>query len=229
MPKDSQTSTSDKRNKLLATIQGRVLSVASVGAATAKHLKTPQFVKRNKLLTGIFGLIFLFIILSAAGTPNSTPTANTTFGGSGDTSSASNSSSSSNPVNIPTPPPSCTSYQALDSQSWFEIVKDPNSYKDECYTVYGEVTQFDAVTGTSSFLAEVGGVQEAPEYGIVSYPTGAYLTGDPAVLQSVVQQDLFTANVMVLGTIMYKTAMGAQATVPTLQVNSIQVTGSLGN
>ncbi|HET9059615.1 MAG TPA: hypothetical protein VFN61_06815 [Acidimicrobiales bacterium] len=108
-------------------------------------------------------------------------------------------------------------------------MKDPTSYQDECYTVYGEVTQFDSVTGTSSFLADVGGVQQTPEYGLVSYPTTTYLTGDPTVLQSVVQQDLFTANAMVLGTITYKTAIGTQATVPALQVNSIQVTGTVGN
>jgi hypothetical protein len=94
--------------------------------------------------------------------------------------------------------------------------------------VYGVVTQFDSVTGTSSFFAEVGGVPETPECGFVSYPTSTYLTGDPTTLQTVVQQDLFAANVMVLGTETYKTVTGAQLTVPALLVSSIQVTGSLG-
>lgn len=195
----------------------------------ANESDKPHFIKRHKLLTGIVGAFVLFMLLGASGTPNDNTAAKRPSGGSGNTEPTSNSSISSGTLNVPAPPPLCTTYQTLDSQSWFEIVKDPNSYKDECYTVYGEVTQFDSVTGTSSFLANVGGVLQPPEYGYVSYPTAVYLTGDPIALQSVVQQDLFTANVMVLGTITYKTAIGTQRTVPTLQVNSIQVTGSLGN
>lgn len=95
--------------------------------------------------------------------------------------------------------------------------------------MYGDVTQFDSVTGTSAFFADVGGVPETPEYGFVSYPTLTYLTGDSTTLQAVVQQDLFTANVMVVGTETYKTVTGAQLTVPALQVNSIQVTGTASN
>lgn len=187
-----------------------------------------SFIKRHKILSGIIAILILFMILGAGGTPSSTPSASTSSSGPVDASTT-NTGNNSAAVNPPTPPPTCTTYQPLDSQSWLEIVKDPTSYQDECYTVYGEVTQFDSVTGTSSFLADVGGVQETPEYGLVSYPTTTYLTGNPTVLQSVVQQDLFTANVMVLGTITYKTAIGTHTTVPALQVNSIQVTGTVGN
>lgn len=228
MPKESKAFTFIQRTKIRAALLGIFLTFVSMGDATAKRLKTPQLVKRHKLLISIFAVILLFMILGAAGAPSSSPTAKSSSVGSGNTSPTSNSGSS-NAVNVPAPPPSCTTYQALDSQSWLEIVKDPNAYQNECYTVYGEVTQFDSVTGTSSFFADVGGVAATPEYGFVSYPTLTYLTGDSMTLQTVVQQDLFMANVMVIGTETYKTVTGAQLTVPALQVNSIQVTGSLGN
>jgi hypothetical protein len=209
-----------------------------------KHSHTPSD-RRIGVVAGLvtMGAFILILILIASGTSTtptrsvnasydrpaskSTPAPGTT---TSPTNSASPSDSSSNGssamVNTPAPPPSCATYQTLDSQSWLEIVKDPNAYQDNCYTVYGDVTQFDSVTGTSSFFADVGGVAETPEYGFVSYPTLTYLTGDSTTLQTVVQQDLFTANVMVVGTETYKTVTGAQLTVPALQVYSIQVTGT---
>jgi len=121
----------------------------------------------------------------------------------------------------------CASYQAIDSRTWLQIVKDPDSYSNQCYTVYGEVTQFDSATGTNGFRANVGGVAQTPEYGFVNYPSNTVLTGDPSVLNDVVEQDLFTANVKVLGSYTYDTQIGGQTTVPQLQVDSITVTGSV--
>lgn len=192
--------------------------------------------KRDKVIIAIcVAILFVCITISAMATAvNKTPKS---------TSDSSNSAASSNGT-IPylsgtqgadnsssqqPQTPSCTSYQALDSQTWLEIVKDPDSYDGQCYTVYGEVTQFDSSTGTSGFRANVGGVEETPEYGFVDYPTNTVLTGDASTLSSVVEQDLFTANVLVLGSYTYQTQIGGQTTVPQLQVNSIQVTGTVSD
>ena len=190
--------------------------------------KRPHFIKRHKVFSGVVAVIVLFVIIGAAGTA-SPHTSNRPSSFQSASSSTTNTGNHSVAVHTPAPPPACTTYQALDSQSWLEIIKDPTSHQYECYTVYGEVTQFDSVTGASSFLADVGGVQQTPEYGFVNYPTTTYLTGNPATLQPVVQQDIFTANVMILGTETYKSVTGAQLTVPALQVNSIQVTGTAGS
>jgi len=125
--------------------------------------------------------------------------------------------------------PSCTSYKSVDSQGWLEIVKDPDSYSNQCYVIYGEVTQFDAATGTSGFRADVGGVEQTPQYGFVNYPTNTVLVGDAKTLKEVVEHDLFKAKVMVIGSYTYQTQLGGETTVPQLQVNSINVTGSVSD
>lgn len=170
------------------------------------------------LLVIVGGSVLLWNHLGASGnSPNTTD-------GSASSSTTTNTSDTPQPE-----PPTCTSYTALDSQTWLEIVKDPGSYKDQCFTVYGEVTQFDSATGTNGFRANVGGVQLTPSYGFVNYPTNTVLVGDPTMLKDVVNQDLFTASVMVLGSYSYDTQIGGHTTVPQLQVDAITVTGTVDN
>lgn len=117
-------------------------------------------------------------------------------------------------------------YQALTAHAWAEIAKDPDSHAGEAYIVYGEVTQFDAATGSSAFRADVGGTRQYPdEFGFVSYPTNTVLDGDTATLGPVVEKDLFTARITVTGSLSYDTQIGGSTTVPELQVSSITVTG----
>lgn len=187
--------------------------------------ESSNWFKRHKKLSIISGIILVIFTLIGIGSVNNTPTSNTTS-----TNTASDSSDDTSAA-ISTQPslPPCTSYQTIDSQTWLEVVKDPDSYKGRCYTVYGEVTQFDAATGTSEFRADVGGVRQTPSYGYVSYPTNTYLTGDANTLKPVVEKDLFTANVMVLGSYSYDTQIGGNTTVPQLQVDTITVTGTVGS
>lgn len=117
-------------------------------------------------------------------------------------------------------------YQALTAHAWAEIAKDPDSHAGEAYIVYGEVTQFDAATGSSAFRADVGGVRQYPdEVGFVNYPTNTVLDGDAAMLGPVVEKDLFTAKITVVGSLSYDTQIGGSTTVPELQISSITVTG----
>jgi hypothetical protein len=175
------------------------------------------------LLVIVGGLVLFWHHLGTSGKSSNT-TDNST------NSSATTTTNNSNISDVPQPKqPTCTSYQTIDSQTWLKVVKDPDSHKDQCYTVYGKVTQFDAATGTGDFRADVGGVQQTPQYGFVNYPTNTYLTGNPATLKDVVEQDLFTANIIVLGSYSYDTQIGGHTTVPKLQVDAITVTGTVGS
>jgi hypothetical protein len=189
--------------------------------------------KRDKTIVAVC-VVFLLacIFIGALATAN-----NKTVDTSSDSSNSGSATNSNNvPVdnstattNTQSQTPSCTTYQPIDNQTWLEIVKDPDSYKDQCYTIYGEVTQFDSDTGNNAFRADVGGTEQTPSYGFVDYPTNTFLTGEASTLSSVVEKDLFTANVMVLGPETYQTQIGGQTTVPELQVDTITVTGSLSN
>lgn len=182
-----------------------------------------------KIILSVLALIMLVLTpaLIHAELSNRSPKSQmSTSGNSGNgTVPVANGSTGTTDPEHQTPP--CTSYTAIDSQTWLEIVKDPDSYIGLCYTVYGEVTQFDAATGTGGFRADIGGVQQTPQYGFVDYPTNTALVGDPNTLKDVVEKDLFTANVMVLSSYTYDTQIGGQTTVPQLQVGSITVTGSV--
>ncbi len=117
-------------------------------------------------------------------------------------------------------------YHQLTAHKWALITKDPDAHAGEGYVIYGEVTQFDANTGPSAFRADVGAVRQYPdEYGFVDYPTNTVLDGDADTLGPVVEKDLFTAKIMVTGSLDYDTQLGGTETVPELQIVSITVTG----
>lgn len=122
----------------------------------------------------------------------------------------------------------CTSHHAVSSRQWLEIVKDPGAAKGQCVTVYGEVSQFDSVTGDSVFRGQAGGVKAATSLGFASYPTNALFDGDAKALGVLVQDDLFTAQVTVAGSQSYDTTLGGKTTVPVFRVDSVTRTGHLG-
>lgn len=51
------------------------------------------------------------------------------------------------------------------AREWALIAKSPDQHAGERIIVYGEVTQFDAATGTSAFRANVDGVAHPLRYG----------------------------------------------------------------
>lgn len=176
----------------------------------------------------IIASLFAFSAISLGRHNNVTTTTADTEGPSA-TENTSNPSQSTISIQQEPQLPACTTYQPIDSRAWLEIAKDPHSHAGECIVIYGKVTQFDSATGTDNFRADVGGTQETPTYGFVSYPTNTVLAGSSAMLSDVVEDDLFTANVMVLGSYTYSTQIGGQTTVPRLQVDSVRVTGSLNS
>ena len=168
----------------------------------------------------IVGALFIFGVLNTSDKANKMSDTNST-GSTDNTSQLS--------VGAPASVPACGSHQAIDSRTWLEIAKDPEAHKGECIVVYGEVMQFDSATGTDTFRANVDGVQQTPQYGFVNYSTNTILTGDTQLLKDVVEKDLFSAGVTVLGSESYDTQIGGHTIVPKLRVDTIQVTDHLSS
>ncbi|MET7373434.1 hypothetical protein [Micromonospora arida] len=127
---------------------------------------------------------------------------------------------------IPSPPEAAPpkqkppSYKTLTERQWKLIAKDPDGYLGKTYVVYGRVTQFDAATGTDSFRADVAHRRMAEDY---DYETNTILNGSASDLDNLVEDDIFRANVTVLGSFSYDTQIGGETTVALLQVDSIKV------
>jgi hypothetical protein len=115
--------------------------------------------------------------------------------------------------------------RAISTREWQQMVKNPDAHVGDSVIVFGHVTQFDAGTGTESFRANVDGVAHRQSY---EYDINTMLGGDPAVLENLVQGDLFRAEVVVRGSYTYTTTMGGQTTVPLLWVTAVKATGSAG-
>jgi hypothetical protein len=106
----------------------------------------------------------------------------------------------------------------LSSRDWAVIAKSPDSHIGERIIVFGKVTQFDTVTGPSAFRANVDGERQARAY---EYDTNAILQGDAGLLADIVSDDVFRAEVTVMGSYSYTTTLGGTLTVPQLQVTAI--------
>lgn len=120
----------------------------------------------------------------------------------------------------PKPKPKPPSYKTLTERQWKLIAKDPDGYLGKTYVVYGRVTQFDSATGTDSFRADVAHRRMAEDY---DYETNTILNGSESDLDNLVEDDIFRANVTVLGSFSYDTQIGGETTVALLQVDSIKV------
>jgi hypothetical protein len=123
-------------------------------------------------------------------------------------------------IHLTLEPPPPTPHREISARDWQLIAKAPDSHMGERITVYGHVFQFDSATGPESFLARVDGVRHGRSY---EYDTNAALVGSAAMLENVVEEDMFRADVTVLGSFSYSTQIGGSTTVPRLQVDKIEV------
>lgn len=115
------------------------------------------------------------------------------------------------------------SYGALTPREFELLVKDPDAHKGETYIIYGEVTQFDAATGTDKFRADTGAVRSKIKYGFTDYKQNSWMTGDSEMLADVVGGDCFVAKVTLGGSYSYDTQIGGSTTVPLFEVDVIEV------
>lgn len=115
-------------------------------------------------------------------------------------------------------------YEQLTDRDFALIAKNPDAAVGRKIVVYGRVTQFDSATGTTQFLARTA--PSVPDR-VYDYDQNTFVVGDTAALiRDVVEDDLVTMHAEVLGSFTYDTQAGGSTTVPKLQVNLIEVTGS---
>lgn len=137
---------------------------------------------------------------------------------------------SKTPKPKPTPKPKFheADYEDLTAREFSKITRDPDAHVGEKVLVFGEVFQFDSLTGTDQFLAYVDGDRdtEGEEFGFVSYDHTALLGEGEfkrATFDDVVEDDHFAAWVTVLGSFDYDTQIGGSTTATALFVDRIKV------
>ncbi|MBT0768643.1 hypothetical protein KIH74_06875 [Kineosporia sp. J2-2] len=110
-------------------------------------------------------------------------------------------------------------YEHLTQREWALIARDPDSHIGEAIVVYGVVTQADSITGAQTIRADIGGVKDTPDYfGYSNYPTNTIVTSDKVDLGELVEDDIFRARVIVMGSQQYETTLGGYLTVPTIEM-----------
>ena len=126
----------------------------------------------------------------------------------------------------PTTPAAPSPPTQLTEREWKLLVKDPDAHTGERIIVFGYVTQFDAATGDTKFRANIDGIARANwlDYNVNSV-MGVH-TGEESLLADVVNDDMFTATVLVAGSWTYDTQIGGTTTVPLFVIQEITVTGS---
>lgn len=181
---------------------------------THKH-KSPPRAAVAAILFCLAALIFVCCVgaLTLAVDPDAAPSTPPA------TPSATQAAAKARVTPSPTPKPKPTVYAKLTARAWLKIAKAPDAAAGRAVIVHGEVTQFDSVTGTNTFRANVDGVRHEQAF---DYPTNTILSSAGADLRDVVEGDQFTARVRVLGGYTYETALGGVTTVPELMVDKIE-------
>ncbi|MEV6869129.1 DUF4190 domain-containing protein [Streptosporangium subroseum] len=180
------------------------------------------------LVLGYLGIasISLFFIISAAG-PGSTGSDSAAV--ATEAGSSEDGGAEDEPVPAPSPKKpvfKAEDYKQLSTRGFAKLTKDPDAYAGEHFILYGEVTQFDAATGTDGFLADTGPTKQQSAYGIVNFGQNAAYVGSKSRLADVVEDDLFQAYVTVVDSYSYETQIGGNTTVPRFKVDRIKVYGS---
>ena len=119
-----------------------------------------------------------------------------------------------------------STYEVISPRDFAVLVKHPDAARGRKLVVYGHVTQFDAATGTAGFRANTAA---APQSAWYDYDVNSIVRAPASqsnILANVVEDDLVTVYVEVLGAYSYDTQIGGNTTAPQFQVNIITVTGS---
>jgi len=115
-------------------------------------------------------------------------------------------------------------YKSMSARNFALLVKNPDAHIGEKLVIYGYISQFDAATGTATFLAQVASVRKADWY---EYDENVMATAaDANDFTRVVEGDKVTLYVEVMGSFSYDTQAGGNTTVPQVRVHIVKVTGS---
>ncbi|WP_141136485.1 hypothetical protein [Rhodococcoides kyotonense] len=115
-----------------------------------------------------------------------------------------------------------STYARISERDYGILVRDPNAAKGRKLVVYGYVTQFDSITGPSTFRVETAANPGSNWY---DFDHNTIVNFDPTVGANVIAEDIVTMYVEVVGTTTYDTTLGSSQTVPTLRANVIDVVG----
>ena len=127
------------------------------------------------------------------------------------------------PTPVPTPEPTPVSYVQLTARDWDLLVKTPDDYTGNGYSIWGCITQFDAATGEGAFLATSA---EGPLEYWYSDGDQAYFVGAADLLRDFVEDDVVSMNVISEGSFSFDTQAGGNTTVPQFEVTAITLQGS---
>ena len=125
------------------------------------------------------------------------------------------------PNNAATP---LTAAQHVNTRAWRTISQDPGSHAEDRIVLWGQVTQFDATPGASTFRANVDAARHTPRNGVVNYPTAVLMHGDPTMVHDLVRGYIFKAEATVDGATTDNTGPDRKATVPNLTVTKLTIT-----
>lgn len=115
-------------------------------------------------------------------------------------------------------------YEVINPRDFALIAKAPEQHLNRKIVLYGHVSQFDSVTGASKFRADV---DSTPHDYSFEYDTNSIIIAPSAgLIANVVEDDFVTMYVTVGKPTSYSTTLGGSTTVPTFNVNIINVTGS---
>jgi len=121
-----------------------------------------------------------------------------------------------------------STYETITPRDYAVLVKNPDAAKGRKLVVYGYVTQFDAATGTAAFRANTAVTQSSTWYDYDVNTLVMAPAGQSNILTNVVEGDLVTMYVEVIGAYSYDTQIGGNTTVPQFQVNIITANWHVG-
>jgi hypothetical protein len=104
--------------------------------------------KRRKAWPWIVGGLVALLLIMIVGTAGSKGTSASTASTSTPSANSGSRLSPEPAAAAPAAPQPAKTPKAITARDWAKIAKDPGSHVGEAIIVYGEVTQFDAATGT---------------------------------------------------------------------------------
>lgn len=115
-----------------------------------------------------------------------------------------------------------STYESLTAREFALMAKDPDAWAGRKVLVYGVITQFDPVTGATSFRADTG---PAPVTDVYDFDQNTVITSyDADMVADFVEKDRVTMFAQVQGAMTYETQIGGSTTVPSLMANIIEST-----
>lgn len=109
-------------------------------------------------------------------------------------------------------------YPTISARDLALLSKNPDASRGKKMVVYGQVAQFDAVTGTGLFRADVGASPGSGD------DLNVLVTGDAAVLGPIAQDDYVTIYGVLTGSRTYENQFGGSTTAAMMTASIIDIT-----